>query len=301
MSSSGDIAQAASDRDKADANEIDRDQIARHVKKASSSFYWAMRILRKPKRDAIFAVYAFCRAVDDIADGSLELAEKHTRLASWRNQVNKLYDDTPQFSIIKALKQPVVDFNLRREDFMAVIDGMLMDADGPIIAPSVKQLDLYCDRVAAAVGRLCVSIFGDSSDKGLEVAYHQGRALQMTNILRDVAEDASEGRLYLPKEQLAAFNITYTDPQAVMEQSGFPDLWRHLANQAQDHYTKAYAALAQCDRRKMRPAYIMADIYRLNLIRMQAMSNEELLNPLVSKRLVSKGEKLKIALKSIWS
>jgi len=205
---------------------IDRQKIANLVKKASSSFYWAMRILRKPKRDAIFAVYAFCRAVDDVADGPIELEVKHTALAGWRNEINALYDGSPKYSIVQALKQPVGDFQLRREDFLAVIDGMQMDADGPIIAPTYDQLDLYCDRVASAVGRLCVGIFGEPGEKGLTVAFHQGRALQLTNILRDVAEDAGEGRLYLPKQYLEDHKIPTDNPQGVMAHAGFPALWR---------------------------------------------------------------------------
>ncbi len=280
---------------------IDRDRIAALVKKASSSFYWAMRILQKPKRDAIFAVYAFCRAVDDVADGPIELSVKHTALAGWRNEINALFDGTPTYSIVQALKQPSRDYNLRREDFLAVIDGMQMDADGPIVAPSRDELDLYCDRVAAAVGRLCVGIFGESGEKGLTVAYHQGRALQLTNILRDVAEDASEGRLYLPKEYLATHNISNHNPESVMTQAGFTALWRQLADEAEAQYEKTYAALARCDRRKMRASYIMADIYHLNLKRMKALSDEELANPLLNKRLVGKFEKLAIAVKSFWS
>lgn len=280
---------------------IDRDRIARLVKKASSSFYWAMRILRKPKRDAIFAVYAFCRTVDDVADGPIELEVKHTALAGWRTEVNALYNGVPKYSIIQALKQPVHDFNLRREDFLAVIDGMQMDADGPIIAPTLQELDLYCDRVASAVGRLCVGIFGEPDEKGLTVAYHQGRALQLTNILRDVAEDADDGRLYLPKEYLDAHNIAIDNLASVMTQPGFPALWRQMANDAEDHYTKAYSALAKCDRSKMRASYIMADIYHLNLKRMRALSDAELADPTLSKRLVGKFEKLAIAVKSFRS
>ena len=279
---------------------IDRDRIAGMVKKASSSFYWAMRILARPKREAIFAVYAFCRAVDDVADGPIELDVKRTALARWRKEVNALYDGTPTFSIIQALKQPAKDFNLRREDFMAVIDGMQMDADGPIIAPGRDELDLYCDRVASAVGRLCVGIFGEPGEKGLTVARHQGRALQLTNILRDVGEDAQEGRLYLPKEYLAAHNINFTDPQEVMNQPGFVALWRQMAQEAEDEYAKTYAALALCDRKKMRASYIMADIYHLNLKRMQALSDAELADPLFNKRLVGKVEKLAIAAKAFW-
>ncbi len=277
---------------------VDRQKIAQLVKKASSSFYWAMRILRKPKRDAIFAVYAFCRAVDDVADGPIELEVKHTALAAWRNEINALYDGTPKYSIVQALKQPVHDFGLRREDFLAVIDGMQMDADGPIIAPDYDELDLYCDRVASAVGRLCVRIFGEPGEKGLTVAFHQGRALQLTNILRDVAEDAGEGRLYLPKQYLEQHGIPAGNPQSVMAHPGFPALWRQLAKDAEKHYNDAYAALARCDRRKMRASYIMADIYHLNLKRMQKLSDDDLANPLLSKRLVGKFEKLAIAAKS---
>ena len=286
---------------KTSAPGVDRYKIAALVKKASSSFYWAMRILAKPKRDAIFAVYAFCRAVDDVADGPIELDVKRTALARWRQEVDALYDGQPKFTIVQALKQPVADFGLRREDFLAVIDGMQMDADGPIIAPDRQTLDLYCDRVAAAVGRLCVCIFGEPGDKGMTVAHHQGRALQLTNILRDVAEDASEGRLYLPKEYLEAHNIDYADPSSVMGQPGFAALWRQMADEAEAEYRKTGEALAECDRSKMRASYIMADIYHLNLKRMMAMSDKQIADPLLNKRLVGKVEKLAIAAKSLWS
>jgi len=277
---------------------VDRDRIAKLVKKASSSFYWAMRILQKPKREAIFAVYAFCRAVDDVADGPIALDVKHTALEGWRSEINALFDGAPKYSIVQALKQPVRDFQLRREDFLAVIDGMQMDADGPIIAPAYQQLDLYCDRVASAVGRLCVGIFGEPGEKGLTVAFHQGRALQLTNILRDVAEDASEGRLYLPREYLEKFDIQTDDLATIMSRPGFAALWRHLARDAQKHYSDTYAALAKCDRKKMRASYIMADIYHLNLKRMIALDDTQLADPLLSKRLVGKFEKLAIAAKS---
>ncbi len=277
---------------------VDRERIADQVKKASSSFYWAMRILAKPKRDAIFAVYAFCRAVDDVADGPIDLDVKHRALEGWRDEINALYDGKPKYSIVQGLKQPMHDFGLRREDFQAVIDGMQMDADGPLIAPTYEQLDLYCDRVASAVGRLCVGIFGEPGENGLQVALHQGRALQLTNILRDVAEDAGQGRLYLPKNYLEEFRIKYDDPQEVMSQSGFADLWRKLAQDAEQHYVDTYAALGRCDRKKMRASYIMVDIYHLNLKRMQALSDEQLANPLFNKRLVGRFEKLAIAAKS---
>ncbi|HFC05098.1 MAG TPA: squalene synthase HpnD, partial [Rhizobiales bacterium] len=213
--------------------------------------------------------------------------------------INALYDNQPpKYSIVQALKQPVHDFHLRREDFLAVIDGMQMDADGPVIAPEYDELDLYCDRVASAVGRLCVGIFGEPGEKGLLVAFHQGRALQLTNILRDVAEDAAEGRLYLPREYLEEFQIPVDNLQDIMSSPGFPALWRKLARDAEQHYVETYRALGKCDRKKMRASYVMADIYHLNLQRMQKLSDDELANPLLNKRLVGKFEKLAIAAKS---
>lgn len=277
---------------------VDRDKIAALVKNASSSFYWAMRILQKPKREAIFAVYAFCRAVDDVADGPIELSVKETALRRWANEIDALYDGKPQFSIVQALAKPVRDFDLKREDFHAVIDGMLMDAQGPVVAPDTKTLDIYCDRVASAVGRLCVCIFGEPGPAGQNVAYHQGRALQMTNILRDVGEDAREGRLYLPAETLAKFGLQGVAPEKVMQHAGFAAMWRELAEQTEQRYRETYAALARCERRNMRASYIMADIYHLNLKRMMALSDEQITDPAFNKRLVGKFEKLAIALKA---
>ena len=280
---------------------VDRDAIAKKVKKASSSFYWAMRILQKPKREAIFAVYAFCRAVDDVADGNILLEVKSKALKSWRDEINTLFNfGQNKYTIVQALNQPVQDFNLQQSDFLAVIDGMQMDADGPIIAPSRDELDLYCDRVASAVGRLCVGIFGEPGEKGQIVAHHQGRALQLTNILRDVGEDADDGRLYLPKEYLDAHGVDYSDLQNIMEQKGYVALWRQLANEAEQEYEKTYAALAKCDAKKMRASYIMADIYHANLIRMMALSDEQVADPKFNKRLVGKVEKLAIAAKKLW-
>lgn len=274
---------------------IDRGKIAQRVKQASSSFYWAMRILQKPKRDAIFAVYAFCRAVDDVADGPIELEVKKTALARWAREIDALYEGRPQFTIVQALAGPVREFGLRRADFHAIIDGMLMDAQGPIVAPDAATLDLYCDRVASAVGRLCVCIFGEPGPNGQKVAYHQGRALQMTNILRDIGEDARQGRLYLPAEMLEKYQLKGRAPAQLMSRPSFVPLWRELARQTEKSYSETYAALARCDRRAMRASYIMADIYHRNLKRMMALSDQQIADPAFNKRLVGKFEKLAIA------
>ncbi len=276
---------------------IDRDKIAAMVKKASSSFYWAMRILSKPKRDAMFAVYAFCRAVDDVADGNIEYSVKQTALKRWRDEVDALYGGMPKFSIIQALKKPVADFGLRQEDFIAVIDGMQMDADGPVVAPSAQELDVYCDRVASAVGRLCVCIFGEPGENGMQLAYHQGRALQLTNILRDVDEDAGDGRLYLPRELLEKHGVPFDDPMKVMDYPGFVKVWREVAEQASEHYLETRKALEKCKRHNVRASIIMMEVYERNLKRMMALDDAVIADRNVSKRLVGKFEKLVIALR----
>ncbi|MGE0213523.1 MAG: presqualene diphosphate synthase HpnD [Parvibaculaceae bacterium] len=275
----------------------ERDDIARQVKAASTSFYWAMRLLPQDRRDAIFAVYAFCRAVDDIADEPAPLPEKKAALEEWRREIGRLYEGAPTQPISRALDEARQRFGLRREDFLAIIDGMEMDADGPVIAPTWKEFDLYCDRVASAVGRLCVRIFGEPGEEGIAVAKHLGLALQTTNILRDVDEDARDGRLYLPRELLASHAIPWQEPSQVARHPAFPRAWRELAARADAHFRAAEQALKACDRRKMRPARIMMEGYRLNLERMRALNDAALADPAVSKRRVGKAEKLLIALR----
>jgi len=275
----------------------ERDAIARQVRAASTSFYWAMRLLPRHRRDAIFAVYAFCREVDDIADGDLPLDEKRQLLEGWREEIGRLYAGTPTRPTTRALAKAVEQFSLRREDFLAVIDGMQMDADGPIVAPSWQELDLYCDRVASAVGRLCVHIFGEPGEAGHAVARHLGLALQTTNILRDVDEDARDGRLYLPRDLLQAHGIPAEEPTQVSRHPAFPKVWRALAARAETHFRAAEQALRSCDRRRMRAARIMMEGYRLNLARMRALNDQALADPAVSKRRVGKAEKLLIALR----
>ncbi len=276
----------------------DRAEITRQVRAASTSFYGAMRILERSRREAIFAVYAFCRALDDIADDqNISAQERDADLLKWRNDIDALFAGSASNVICRALSGPVRTYGLRREDFLAIIDGMQMDADGPIIAPDWRQLDLYCDRVASAVGRLCVCIFGEPGDAGRLVAKHLGRALQLTNILRDVAEDAVIGRLYLPRELLKKHKIDYHDAATVMAQPGYVELWREMSNHAERAFANAESALKHCDRRKMRPARIMLEVYRRNLQRMIAMNDADLVNPKASKRLVGKAEKILIALR----
>jgi len=279
------------------ASVAERAEIARQVRSASTSFYWAMRLLARPRREAMFAVYAFCRAVDDIADSDQPVERKKAHLADWRGEIDAMFAGRARMAVARVLSGPAQAYGLQRDDFLAVIEGMEMDVDGPIVAPSRSELDHYCDRVASAVGRLCVPIFGERGAAGLAVAGHLGRALQLANILRDVAEDADDGRLYIPHELLDAHGVPVNDPASALAHPRFPAAWRALGREADAAFDSALTAMRRCDRRRIRPARIMMEVYRRNLERMQALSDEALADRTVSKRLVGRGEKLRIALR----
>lgn len=271
----------------------DRAVIRDQVRAAGSSFYWAMRFMPPHKRDAIFAVYAFARDVDDIADSDRPDQEKSAGLEAWRREIDALYAGHPSRPITRALTDPVDTYGLNKRDFLALIDGMEMDGLGPIRAPSTNDLILYCDRVACAVGRLCVPIFGEPGPAGQQTADHLGLALQLTNILRDVAEDADMGRLYLPAELLQDAGIADTDPMTVLDDPRLPEVCMSLSERALREYELAEDAIAQCSRKAMRPAIIMMMVYRKVLDRLRANGFKDLVHTDV----VSKPEKLWIALR----
>ncbi|MBV8493716.1 MAG: presqualene diphosphate synthase HpnD [Alphaproteobacteria bacterium] len=242
-----------------------RDAIRQRVEAAGTSFYWAMRLLPRERRDGMYAIYAFCREVDDIADDTTPPAEKQAALANWRREIDALYAGRPHQLVARALAEPVDRYRLRRDDFHAVIDGMEMDAAEDIRAPDLATLDLYCGRVASAVGHLSVHVFGDSSPGAHTVADHLGRALQLTNILRDLQEDAERGRLYLPRENLEQHGIASTDPVVVLRHPALPSVCHDVAALARAHFEKASEAMARCSRRAMRPAAVMGAFYRAML------------------------------------
>jgi len=244
-----------------------RESVRRKVAAAGTSFYWAMRLLPKQRRDGMYAVYAFCREVDDIAD-DWPAAERAAGLAAWRDEIEAIYAGHPHRLIARALVGPVERFRLRKSDFHDIVAGMEMDAREDIRAPDLATLDLYCARVAGAVGHLSVHVFGDPSEAAHRVADSLGRALQLTNILRDLAEDADRGRLYLPREILDRHGIRSTDPASVLRHPALPAACRELAAIALRHFDAAEAAMAECSRRAMRPAATMGAFYRAMLDRM---------------------------------
>ena len=228
---------------------------------SGSSFYAAMRILPRAQRDAMFQIYSFCRQVDDIADSDGPRPERLAALQQWRGDVDALYQGRPP-ERLKDYVTSVRAFGLKREDFLAIIDGMEMDVPQDIRAPDMATLDLYCDRVASAVGRLSVRVFGLPENDGILLAHHLGRALQLTNILRDIDEDAGLGRLYLPREGLLHAGITSDDPAKVIAERGLPKVCVPLVERAKSHFEQADAIMKRNSRRAVRAPRIMSKYYR---------------------------------------
>ncbi|HXX09365.1 MAG TPA: presqualene diphosphate synthase HpnD [Pseudolabrys sp.] len=226
-----------------------------------SSFYLAMRILKREQREAMFEIYSFCRQVDDIADSDAPHPQRVTGLSEWRRNIDALYSGRNAPGL-DGLAKTIVRFDLRKADFLAVIDGVEMDARADICAPSMEELDLYCDRVASAVGRLSVRVFGMNDTEGQSLAHHLGRALQLTNILRDIDEDAEVGRLYLPREALQLADIDTRDIQSVLSNPRLGIACAFIVDRARAHFAKADEIMANCPRQVVRAPKIMGAVYR---------------------------------------
>jgi presqualene diphosphate synthase len=228
---------------------------------SGSSFYAAMRILPREQREAMFQIYSFCRQVDDIADSDGPREVRLAEIQQWRNDIDALYQGHPP-PRLKDYFASVKRFGLKREDFLAIIDGMEMDIPQDIRAPDLATLDLYCDRVASAVGRLSVRVFGLAENDGILLAHHLGRALQLTNILRDIDEDAGIGRLYLPREGLLHAGITGDDPHKVAADRALPKVCAPLVERARVHFQKSDEIMRRNPRRVVRAPRIMSKYYR---------------------------------------
>ncbi len=236
---------------------------------SGSSFYAGMRVLPKAEREAMYAIYAFCRAVDDIADDQGgDRAGRAVALQAWRDDIDALYaGHAPGQAALVA--EAVRRFDLDRADFHAVIDGMAMDVAEDIRWPPARTLDLYCDRVASAVGRLSVRVFGMERGPGEALAHHLGRALQLTNILRDLDEDAAIGRVYLPREGLVGAGGDLSTPIAVVADPRVDAVARAVAAEAHAHYRAAEAILAKRPRGHLLAPRLMAAVYGKVLARME--------------------------------
>jgi len=226
-----------------------------------SSFYAAMKLMARPERQAMFAIYAFCRAVDDIADDDVgPREERRAALNAWRADLELLYAGG-YAGRAAFLVDAVGRYGLRKADFFTVIDGMEMDVAEDILAPALKTLDLYCERVASAVGRLSIKVFGMDEAPGFELAHHLGRALQLTNILRDLDEDAGIGRLYLPREYCDDARLAVREPRQTIADPAIDKVCHKVARLAHEHYEEATRMLRRRPGGRLRAPKLMAAVY----------------------------------------
>jgi phytoene synthase len=229
--------------------------------RSGSSFYYAFRLLPPHRRRAIIALYAFCREVDDVVDEVADPGVARLKLAWWRTEIAAVFSGTPQHPIAQALQNVVAEFRLPQEHFQAVIDGMVMDLDQNRYL-DFTALERYCHHVAGVVGLLSAEIFGYSDPATRDYARDLGIAFQLTNIVRDVGEDARRGRIYLPQDELASFGVKEADVLQRRITPAFTALMAYQVARARSWHTRALAKLPRCDRRAQRPGLIMAAIYR---------------------------------------
>ncbi|HZN50937.1 MAG TPA: presqualene diphosphate synthase HpnD [Methylomirabilota bacterium] len=248
---------------------------ARLTRKSRSNFYYAFLTLPRRRRDALYAVYAFCRTVDDIADlgdeRGVDRAAQRTELERWRRDVARCYEPggRPEHPIAAGLARAVSEFAIPREALLAIIDGVEMDLD-QVRYETAEDLYPYCYRVASAVGLCCIEIFGYTDPRAREYAVNLGTALQLTNIMRDVGADARAGRVYVPQEDLRKFGVTTEDLRAGRYSDEFVSLMRHQAARARQFYRAARDAFPTADARSLVAAEIMGRIYRALLDEIEA-------------------------------
>jgi len=228
---------------------------------SGSSFYYAFLFLPPARRRAITALYAFCREVDDAVDEATDAQLAHAKLAWWRQEIAGLFAGNPQHPVTRALQPALAPFGITAERLNEIIDGMEMDLTQTRYL-DFAGLERYCYRVAGVVGLLAAGIFGYTDARTLDYAKTLGTAFQLTNIIRDVGEDARKNRIYLPMEDLQKFNVTAADLLNARHGEAFVALMRFEVERAQSYYDKALAALPAADRRAQRPGLIMAAIYR---------------------------------------
>ena len=229
--------------------------------KSGSSFYYSFMFLPAERRQAITALYAFCREVDDVVDECHDLTLAQTKLEWWRQEVGRVYSGTPTHPVGHALKDVLQRFRLPQEQLLEIIDGMAMDLSQTRYL-DFKGLQLYCYRVASVVGLLAAEIFGYQDRQTLKYAHDLGLAFQLTNIIRDVGEDARRGRIYLPIEDLQRFNVPAKDLLEARYSEQFRELMAFQAERAEKFYDQAFAQLPAVDRKAQRPGLVMAAIYR---------------------------------------
>ena len=231
------------------------------IARSGTSFLWSMKVIAPERRRAMYAIYAFCREVDDIADTPGDVASRKAALDAWREEIGRLYGGSPTMPTARALDQAVRRFELPREEFLAIIDGMETDVAPGVEMPATEDLFAYCRRVAGAVGVLIIHVFGITGHPGPVMAQTMGNAFQITNILRDLEDDAKEGRLYVPRDILTRHGIGAASPGEVLKHPAFAGVCAELASMARRHYTEADRLLSEIGRRRIRPIVAMMKVY----------------------------------------
>ena len=231
---------------------------------SGSSFYYSFLFLPPGRRRAITALYAFCREVDDVVDESLEPQVAHAKLGWWRKEISNLYEGNPNHPVSRALQPHLESFRIGQKQLEEIVDGMEMDLTQTRYL-DFPGLEKYCYHVAGAVGLLAAGIFGYTNARTLDYAKSLGTAFQLTNIIRDVGEDARKNRIYLPMEDLRRFDVTAADILNGVYSERFVQLMQFQTKRTRELYEKAFAALPAEDRRDQRAGLIMAAIYRATL------------------------------------
>jgi phytoene synthase len=234
---------------------------AEKAARSGSSFYYSFRLLAAERRRAITALYAYCREVDDAVDNAGDAGVARAKLAWWRGEIAQTFAGTPTHKVTQALRPALAEHALPIGHFLAIIDGMQMDLDQTRYL-DYEALHLYCHRAAGVVGLLAAPIFGLSNPRTLDYAEKLGIALQLTNIIRDIGEDARRGRIYVPQSELQQFDVPASSILRAEYAPGFEALMRFQIARAGAQYDAALAALPPEDRRAQRPGLIMAAIYR---------------------------------------
>lgn len=267
------------------------------VKKSGSSFFWSMRLLPKAKREAMYTIYAFCRHIDDIVDGDLPIKEKQSMLDAWREEINNIYNKIPQTEIGRRIYKNCMRFNLPKEEFLKLIESISMDLPKPLQAPKLDDFFKYCRGVAGVPGSLSLRIFGCKDEELIEeLATSLGNALQITNILRDIKEDAQSNRLYIPKEYLKKAEINSKKPSEVIVDKNLSVAREELAKQASENYLKAKQIIPFLDKKAARPVRAITAVYEKYFDIMQNRG-WEIISP---KPQISKFGKFSLALRAYF-
>ena len=265
------------------------------TRQSGSSFYYSFFFLSPPRRRAITALYAFCREVDDVVDDMQDPLQAQQALDEWREEIGRLFRGVPEHPVGLALLPVVTAFNLPQEYFLEIIDGMEMDLHHQGFE-NFSQLSLYCYRVASVVGLMSAEIFGYQDRQTLKYAHDLGMAFQLTNILRDVGEDARRGRCYLPADEMAQAGVSLEQLQEGTRSAGIEALFAQQAARAERYYEQAFAKLPEVDRYPQLCGVIMASIYREVLAEVCRQAY-----PVLERRVsLSKGRKLRLALGCAW-